>query len=125
MGAVSATISTTVGALVYTPTHMGISYAWTWSSKPVLPIGNDIVAAAWEGTYTRGASNIATFDGNSSFMNVIYYFSPTATWTETKMITASDSNNVYGNCSKDFEFKKALTPIQSGLREVVCSFTLI
>lgn len=72
-----------------------------------------------------GASNNAAFDGNSSFMNVIYYFSPTAAWTETKMITASDSNNVYGNCSKDFEFKKALTPIQSGLREVVCSFTLI
>lgn len=40
-------------------------------------------------------------------------------------ISESDSNNVHGNCSKDFEFKKALTPIQSGLRAVVCSFTLI
>ncbi|MCF0137952.1 MAG: hypothetical protein HUJ66_06290 [Oscillospiraceae bacterium] len=112
--AVAATLTTTVGILVYGQSRMGVLYNWSWSSMPSFS-GTDCVAAAWQGTYTDGLTNNAALDTSMSFVQ-LRYFSGSTEYPTTLSITSSDSNNLYNNCYKNATFSKTINGLRCWLK---------
>lgn len=100
--AVTATLSTSIGEIVKSDTRIGIIYAWSWDSRPLIRL-TDYAAVAWDATYENGKSNNMALDQKTSFATVNYYYTNE---NQRQLEFGLESDNLYHGAAVAFPAEK-------------------